>query len=117
MVLYRQISSVAHVQRDEVYHVIRWFQLHPILPKNLCHHTYSRTTSYVCSLASLSCPLFCIVVHLAGALRLGLNELLAHLQHHSARVRRDALRGLKELCSEHPGVLSATGPDFIAESG
>ncbi|CAE7945095.1 TEX10, partial [Symbiodinium sp. KB8] len=37
--------------------------------------------------------------------RLGLAELLAHLQHHSPKVRRDALRGLLELCKEHDSVL------------
>jgi len=37
--------------------------------------------------------------------RLGLPELLAHLQHHSPKVRRDALRGLLELCKEHDSVL------------
>jgi hypothetical protein len=42
------------------------------------------------------------------SLRLGLGELLAHLQHHSAKVRRDALKGLLELCRDHPGVLNVT---------
>ncbi|CAJ1381036.1 unnamed protein product [Effrenium voratum] len=38
--------------------------------------------------------------------RLGMVELLGQLQHHSPKVRRDALRGLLELCREHPGVLN-----------
>eukprot|EP00435_Cladocopium_sp_Y103_P072105 s155_g39.t1 len=38
--------------------------------------------------------------------KLGLGELLAHLQHHSSKVRRDALKGLLELCRDHPGVLN-----------
>lgn len=35
----------------------------------------------------------------------GLLELLAHTQHHSAKVRRDAFHGLRELCDTHEGVL------------
>ncbi|CAK9019610.1 unnamed protein product [Durusdinium trenchii] len=31
---------------------------------------------------------------------------MAHLQHHSPKVRRDALHGLLELCRNHPGVLN-----------
>lgn len=37
--------------------------------------------------------------------KLGLLELLGQLQHHSNRVRRDAVSGLHELCREHDGVL------------
>lgn len=48
----------------------------------------------------------------ASALRLGLSELLAHLQHHSSKVRRDALRGLLELCRDHPGVLNVSLVEF-----
>ena len=44
--------------------------------------------------------------HRGDGLRLGLGELLAQLQHHSARGRRDARKGLLELCREHPGVLN-----------
>ncbi|CAE8621410.1 unnamed protein product, partial [Polarella glacialis] len=38
---------------------------------------------------------------------LGLLELLAHMGHHSSKVRRDAYHGLHELCKEHDGVLRA----------
>jgi len=37
--------------------------------------------------------------------RLGLLDLLAHTQHHSSKVRRDAFDGLHELCTAHDGVL------------
>lgn len=37
--------------------------------------------------------------------KLGLLELLAHAQHHSAKHRRDAFHGLRELCDTHEGVL------------
>lgn len=37
--------------------------------------------------------------------RLGLLELLAHTAHHSPKARRDAFRGLLELCHAHEGVL------------
>eukprot|EP00927_Polykrikos_kofoidii_P033915 TRINITY_DN28750_c0_g1_i1.p1 TRINITY_DN28750_c0_g1~~TRINITY_DN28750_c0_g1_i1.p1 ORF type:complete len:1108 (-),score=186.98 TRINITY_DN28750_c0_g1_i1:44-3367(-) len=37
--------------------------------------------------------------------KLGLLELLGHTQHHSGKVRRDAYRGLQELCGAHAGVL------------
>ena len=56
--------------------------------------------------------LHCLKKVPASALRLGLSELLAHLQHHSSKVRRDALRGLLELCRDHPGVLNVSLVEF-----